>query len=197
MQNSILDDIKKYGLENKVPIIKDDGLALLEQVIIENDVKEILEIGTAIAYSASKMHFANNCKVTTIERDPQMYEIACNNISNLDIKEYVNIVFADATSAYDLVSQKTYDLIFIDAAKGQYRKFFEMYSPLLNENGLIVCDNMDFHSLVGKSSEIASRNLRSLVRKLEDFNRFLGESTEYKTIFHHIGDGVSISKKTH
>lgn len=192
--NSIL-EIKQYAKENNVPIITDEGIAFLLEQIKQHKVKEVLEIGTAIAYSSSLMALAG-VSVTTIERDLNMYNQALININDLGLNDKIKVIFKDALEAYSLVEDKKYDLIFIDAAKAQYEKFFNMYTPLLNEGGIVVCDNLDFHSLV-KEKDLTSysRNLRSMIKKIRLFRSFLENNENYTTKIYNIGDGMSVSIK--
>ena len=90
-----------------------------------------------------------------------------------------------------------YDLIFIDAAKGQYTKFFEKYKNFLNPNGTIITDNIKFHGYVGESSKLDKGNLKSLVEKIENYIEFLKSNTEFDTKFYDIGDGLSVSTWKH
>lgn len=185
--------MRSYASLNGVPIIKDEGLDFLIENIKKYNVKKILEIGTAIGYSASIMAKCNETMVTTIERDPKMYDEAIKNIKAQNLTNQINIVFADALEAYQMVSNQKYDMIFIDAAKGQYQKFFLMYSRLLNENGIIICDNMDFHDLVFKDLSSLSRGARGIVTKLKKFKSFLDTNDDFITTYYHIGDGMTIS----
>ena len=191
--SSYIEEMRQYAISNDVPIIKDEGLAYLVENIKKYNVKSILEIGSAIGYSASVMANCNNAMVTTIERDPKMYEQATKNIKNLGLENQINIVFKDALEAFDLVKDKTYDMVFIDAAKGQYKKFFQMYSRLLNPNGIIVCDNMDFHGLTEADPKTLTRGVRGLVTKLNAFRGFLFDNPLYETDYSPIGDGMTVS----
>ena len=108
----------------------------------------------------------------------------------------INVVFQDALEV-NLSEEVKYDLIFIDAAKGQYQKFFEKYKYFLKENGAIITDNLKFHGYVGKSSKIESKNLKGLVQKIEGYIDFLHNNEEFDTIFYDIGDGLSVSTWKH
>jgi len=200
LKNNILkfDDylisMRKYAIENNVPIIKDDGLIFLKQIIKLSNAKEILEVGTAIGYSAINMA-SLNAHITTIERDEKMYNMAIENINNTNNKENIDVIFGDALEVYDKIKNKNFDLIFIDAAKGQYKKFFELYTPLLNKNGIVVCDNMTFHNLLDADTSNMSRSLRGLVNKLKMFTDYLLDNDDFETSIYNIGDGIAISIK--
>lgn len=193
--NDIHTQMRLYAKENNVPIIQDEGLAFLESIIRIKRCKNILEIGTAIGYCASRMQIASGGNVVTIERDLKMYEEATKNIKLLNFENNVKIVFKDALDSFDDVKNNKFDLIFIDAAKGQYQKFFEIYEPLLSEDGIIVCDNMLFHGLLDEDAEIKSRNLKSLIRKIKGFHDFILSNEKYDTSIFNIGDGMSVSTK--
>jgi len=188
-----LNQMREYAIENYVPIIKDDGLMLLSQVIKLANVKEVLEIGTAIGYSAINMAKLG-ANVTTIERDSNMYDLAIKNIENSKLNN-INVIFGDALEQFDVLKDKRFDLIFIDAAKGQYKKFFEIYVPLLNEHGVVVCDNMIFHNSVNMDTSEMSRSLRGLVNKLKMFTEFLINNNDFDTTIYEIGDGMAVSIK--
>ena len=188
----VLDDLKKYAKDNHVPVMLQDGIDYIVNYIKNNNVKSILEIGTAIGYSA--INFAlvdSNIKVTTIERDDIMYNEAIKNISEFNLNNQINVIHNDAL--YTEINGK-YDLIFIDAAKSQYIKFFEKYKNNLNNNGVIITDNLNFHGLVSDDSNITNRNTLQLVKKIRNYIDFLKENKEFCTEFLNIGDGISISK---
>ena len=165
-----LENIKSYALAHKVPIMVDEGLDFLLMLVKVLKPKRILEIGTAIGYSAIRMALVSEATIDTIERDQESYEIAKKNIILLNMQDRINLHLADALLFDESVLTEKYDLLFIDAAKAQYIKFFEKYTPLLNENGVVLTDNLLFHGLVTTDEEIASKNLRSLVRKINDYN---------------------------
>lgn len=190
----IVKEIRTYAKENNVPIMLDDGIEFLTNYIVENKINTVLEIGTAIGYSAIMMALANpNLTVTTIERDEKRYLEALKNIKKLNLENRITLIFNDAL---DVNIEGKYDLIFIDAAKAQSIKFFEKFERNLNLGGVIVTDNLEFHGLVKKKEEeIESRNLRALVRKVKEYINFLKANDRYETEFLSIGDGISVSKK--
>lgn len=194
MVEKTLKEIKKYAEVNKVPIMQDDGIKFLTNFIKENNIKKVLEVGTAIGYSAIKMALVDEkVKVTTIERDEIRYLEALKNIKQLNLENRITLIFNDASN---IKLEETYDLIFIDAAKAQNTNFFLKFSKNLKKSGYIITDNLNFHGLVKKElEEIESKNLRALVRKIKDYITFLQENEEYKTTFYEIGDGISVSQR--
>lgn len=190
----IINGIRTYAKENNVPIMLDDGIEYLTNYIIKNNVNSVLEIGTAIGYSAIMMALANpSLSVTTIERDEKRYLEALKNIKKLNLENRITLIFNDAL---DVNITGKFDLIFIDAAKAQSIKFFEKFEKNLNPTGVIITDNIKFHGLVDKNEEeIESRNLRALVRKVKEYITYLKENEHYETEFLELGDGISISRK--
>ncbi len=185
--------IKEYAQKNNVPIMLDDGIEFLENYIKENNIKTILEIGSAIGYSAIKMALVDEeITITTIERDINRYEEAIKNIKEFNLEKRINIINIDA---FDFKTKDKFDLIFIDAAKAQYISFFNQFKDNLNETGVIVSDNLDFHGLTKEGAIIESRNVRQLVRKINNYITFLEENKEFNTTFYTLGDGVAISKR--
>ena len=185
--------IEEYAKENNVPIMMKDGIEFLTQYIKDNNVKTVLEIGSAIGYSAIKMALVDeSIKVTTIERDTNRYNEAVKNIKEFNLENQIEIINADALEYED---KKQYDLIFIDAAKAQYIKFFEKYKTNLKQDGTIISDNLDFHGLVKNPELTSNRNTKQLVRKINTYIEFLKENKEFKTEFISLGDGIGISKR--
>ena len=194
LNENLIKQMKDYAELNNVPIIMDDGLEYLTNYIKSNNIKRILEVGTAIGYSAIRMcGIDEDICVTTIERDEKRYLEAVKNIKKFNLEERINLIYKDAL---EVNVDGEFDLIFIDAAKAQSRKFFERFEKNLSDKGTIITDNMNFHGLVGTDpSKIESRNLRQLVRKVKDYKVFLEENKSFETEFIDIGDGLAISKR--
>ncbi len=189
----ILDEIKDYAHKNNVPIMLDDGIEFLTNYIRENNIKNILEIGSAIGYSAISMALvSDDVHVTTIERDVNRYNEAIKNISKMHLEDRINVILSDA---FDVELNDCFDLIFIDAAKAQYIKFFNKFDSNLKSGGVVFSDNLNFHGLTHTNEYIESRNVRGLVRKLNQYIDFLNENKDYNTSFYDIGDGISVSIK--
>lgn len=190
-----ISDIKKYAEEHNVPIIQDGGLKVLKDIIKKYNVEKMIEIGTAIGYSSICFSECESIKkIVTIERDPKMYEVAIKNITLLNKDKIIEQHFGDALEINLEFLSKEYDLLFIDGAKAQSRKFFERYLPFLKEDGVIVVDNISFHG-INKETPNISRNVRQLVTKIERFVEWLKNNEEFETVFLEEGDGLAISKR--
>jgi len=184
--------IEEYAKANNVPIMEPEGIEFLTKYIKDNNVKTILEIGSAIGYSAIRMALINDdIKITTIERDDIRYNEAVKNINEFNLNDRITIIHDDA---FNVEINGNYDLIFIDAAKAQYTKFFEKFKVNLDPNGAIITDNLNFHGLTHTNERIESRNVRQLVRKINNYIDFLKDNEEFDTTFFELGDGVAISK---
>lgn len=194
--NKLIRDMRSYAEKEKVPIIQDEGLTFLLFLIKTKKVRNILEIGTAIGYSAINMAMQSlDINIDTIERNEEMYNQAIRNIKKAKMTERINVHFKDALEVDINEFNRKYDLIFIDAAKAQYIKFFTLYEPLLSDYGVIFTDNLLFHGLVNNSERIESKNLRNLVTKIENYNEWLANNEKYDTSFFSIGDGIAVSVK--
>ncbi|MBS5778514.1 MAG: O-methyltransferase [Acholeplasma sp.] len=185
-----MEEILNQALEFDVPIMQEEGIKFLINFIKENNIKNILEFGSAIGYSAINMALiSNDIEITTIERDTFRYSLAVSNINKFNLEKQITIINDDV---FNFEVSKNYDLVFIDAAKAQNTKFFE---KVANNTKYIITDNLSFHGLVGTSIDIKSRNLRGLVRKIENYIEFLKSNKEFETKFYQIGDGIAVSKK--
>lgn len=189
-------EMEDYAKENQVPIMELVGIEALLQLLRIQDSKKILEVGTAIGYSALRMAEAlPNASVVTIERDLERIQVAEEYMGRSKHGEQILLIKGDALEVEELVrEQAPYDAIFVDAAKGQYKKFFEIYSKYLTDDGIIITDNVLFKGLVTQS-EIESKRIRNLVKKIDSFNQWLMNHNDYHTVILPVGDGIAISKK--
>ena len=189
----MLESIEKYAKENKIPIMLPDGIEYMCNYIKENNIKNILEIGTAIGYSAIKMALVDdNIKITTIERDEERYNIAKENIQKFNLQDRIKVIKNDAIEAK---VDGQYDLIFIDASKGHSIDFFNKYKENLLPDGTIITDNLSFHGLVEDESKAITKNQKGLVKRIKRFIDFLDNNQEFKTKYIPVGDKISLSKK--
>lgn len=190
----VIKDLEAYAKENHVPIMEHDGIEFLTNYIKDHEeIAHILEIGCAIGYSAIRMALIrDNIHITTIERDRERYLKAVENVKAFHLEERITILFQDAL---EVQLDGKYDLIFIDAAKSQYIKFFEKFTPLLNENGVVFSDNLLFHGYTKQKERIESKNLRQLVQKIRKYITYLEDNPNYTTQFYKIGDGIAVTKR--
>lgn len=192
--------IKIEARKNFVPIIQDDSRKLIEVILSIVKPKRILEVGTAVGYSASIIAKyleidetqKKDSYITTIERNDKRFKEATKNIQDLQLTQYVNIVFADAVEyMQNLDKEGMYDLIFIDAAKGQYMKFLKEAKRLVKNTGIIIADNVLFQGRVlGEYNE--HRN-RTAVTRLREYIDDINSDKSLTSVVLDIGDGVAIS----
>ena len=188
-----MDRLEEYALKNNIPIMQKDGILFLKDYIKKNNVKTILEIGSAIGYSAINMALVDKCiSIITIEKNEIRYKEALKNIKEFNLDKQIKVIFDDALNTK---IDGLFDLIFIDAAKAQYIKFFEKYKNNLKENGVIISDNLDIHGLTREDVIIKNKNLKQLVKKINKYKEFLKNNEEFNTKFLEIGDGLGISYK--
>jgi predicted O-methyltransferase YrrM len=195
-RNELLLEMEEFAEKEGVPIMERSGIEVLLQLLRIQRSDKILEVGTAIGYSALRMAFAlPNTTIVSIERDEARSKLAEKYIMRSGIGNRIHLVKADALEAEDQIKPfAPYDAVFIDAAKGQYRRFFEIYSKYLNKDGIIITDNVLFKGLVYEQ-EIESKRIRNLVKKINEFNHWLTEHPDYDTVILPVGDGVAFSRK--
>ena len=188
-----LNKLKDYATENSVPIMFDEGIEFIVNYIKENDVRFILEIGTAIGYSAIKFaQIHPEIRIFTIEYDIERYQKAVENITKLNLDDQITVFLGDALK-FNFTEK--FDLIFIDGAKSQYVNFFEKYKNNLKKDGVFISDNLFFHGMVENPELTQNYSTIKLIRKLKRYIDFLKANTEFETTFYQIGDGVAVSRR--
>ena len=191
-----IETLREYAEQNAVPIVDRLSLEMIKQLIRIHRAKNILEIGTAIGYSS--MQFAsvsNDIHITTIARDEEMITQAKSNFETYGYSSQIRLIEGNALEQYNEVNDKQYDIIFIDAAKAQSKKFFEYYTPLLRNGGLVITDNVLYHGFVSNIDIVRSRNVKQMVKKVQKFNDWLISLENYSTNFINMDDGLAISIK--
>lgn len=191
----MIEVIKRFARENNVPIMMEDGLEFLVSYIRNNNIKSILEVGSAIGFSSIVMaNISDDIEVDTIEIDEERFNIAVKNIKDFKLEARVHIYHLDAMN---FKTTKKYDLIFIDAAKAQYKKYMNYFMDNLKNDGAFVFDNINFHGMVDNPSLTSNRNTKSLVRKIKTFRDEMLADEKFSVDFKKdIGDGVMIVKKS-
>lgn len=192
-----LEALKEHALQTKIPIMQEEGLAFMTSELKSCQASSVLEIGSAIGYSAIYMasHVAN-LHIDTIERDHQRYLEAVEHIAEFDLNDRIKIHEADALNfATENLQFAPYDCLFIDAAKAQYQKFFERYVPFVKKDGFIIVDNLDFHGMIFDIENIHNRNTRALVRKIKRFKEWILNNQDYESHYYAIGDGIVLIRK--
>lgn len=190
--SKLIKEIEEYGIKNNVPIMSEDTIETIKNIITVNEFHTILEIGTAIGYST--ICFASTpgvTNITSIERDPVRSAIAVNNVKKSGLK---NITLRH-TDALEIELNDKFDLIIIDAAKSQNMKFFNKFKDNLNEDGIIIIDNLSFHGYVNQTERIKSRNLRQMVNKIRKFIDFLNNNEEFTVKYIEVGDTLGVCKR--
>lgn len=194
MNKEELNTIKVKALEEHIPIIMDDTLEVLESILKEIKPKRILEIGTAVGYSAiCFLQFLDKDGVIdTIERDEERAAEAKENIKKVEVEDKINIYIGDAVEILPTFNNK-YDIVFIDAAKGKYPFFLEQAMRLITDNGVIIADNILYKGYV--MSDYNKHKQRTAVRNLREYIKEVQENPKFSTEILEVGDGLAISRK--
>ncbi|SDY49096.1 Predicted O-methyltransferase YrrM [Evansella caseinilytica] len=189
--------MESYAAEHGVPIMELTGIQMLLQLLELHHAKKVLEIGTAIGYSAIRMaDHIGDLTVVTIERDQERADIAKENIRKMKLQDRILTVLGDALDLKETVAtQGPYDVLFIDAAKGNYKRFFELYEPLVKAGGIIIADNVLFKGMVAGVVEEIPKRLHPMVQKLRRYNSEIMRNERFSSMIYPIGDGVMVSIK--
>ena len=188
-----LEKIKEKALENHIPIIMDDTLEVIAKVLTEKKPKRILEIGTAVGYSAMcfSKYLAEDGLIDTIERDEERIEEAKQNFKKVEVENKINLYEGDAVEILPTLNEK-YDVVFIDAAKGKYPFFLKEALRMLKQDGIIFADNILYKGYV--MSDYNKHKQRTAVRNLREYIKEITENPSLETEILEVGDGLAISK---
>ncbi|TWT09061.1 O-methyltransferase [Planomicrobium sp. CPCC 101079] len=191
-----LQSIKAYAEQHHVPIMEDQGIDSLLQLLRDQQPKTVLEIGAAIGFSAIKVAEAlPDCHIDTIERDDERFDKAVEFIKKAGLDNQIRIFHADALEFELKELGPSYDAIFIDAAKGQYDRFFEKYGLLLAEGGILYCDNMKMHGLAEQEISEVPKRKRTMIRNIKQFREKMMAHPDFDTSLLSAGDGIMVCKK--
>ena len=193
-----LNDLENYARENHIPVVQPDTAELLKVIISIKNPHAILEVGTAIGYSALMMSqlVSESCLIDTIERNDDMVYKARENIKKVGFTEIIKVIPGEAADVLECLAKadKTYDFIFMDAAKGQYPDFFKFCYEMLEPGGVLVSDNVLYQGMVMDDEKLERRKI-TLVRRLREYLEMLRNHHNLRTTVLPIGDGIAISYK--
>ncbi len=177
-----------YAVQHDVPIIQKEGLDFLLRLIQTKHIKTVLEIGTAIGYSAINMAL-QGASVTSIERDFDYYCTAYDNVRRFGVQDRVQLIYADALMYH---TDRQFDLLFIDGAKAQSIVFLEQFQHCLHPGSFVLVDNINFHNCT-YGEEKLSRDLRELTTKIRRYVDYITSHNDFDTTLYNIGDGLCLS----
>lgn len=192
-RDPLLAGIERRAEELYIPILDPETAQLLRVLLKQMNPGKILEIGSAIGYSAIVMARSCDASIVTIERDPSRAEEALANIARAGCRDRVRLLQGDAFDILPALEDR-YDVVFLDAAKGQYPNFLELALPLLRDGGTLFSDNVFFQGLVAGPEHVRHK-LRTIVVRLREYNRLLAAHPQLETAFVPLGDGLAISVK--
>ena len=193
-ETGFIKELEDFAHENYIPIIFKEVKQFFNFLIPLIKPKKILEIGTAIGYSAMLFaKLAPESHITSIEISEEMFEMAHENINTAGYSDRISLILDDAAEVIPYLNTK-YDLIFIDAAKGQYSLYYENAKKLLNKNGILIFDNILFKGLPA-NSELVSHKHRTIANNLNEFNRKIMNDEDFTSTILPLGDGLIISRK--
>ena len=191
MQN--LNDLEKFARANHIPVLLDDSVNFLKEIITKKQPQNILEIGTAIGYSGSIMLMASKDAVlTTIEKDEQSFNMAKATFKSLNFNNRVTQILGDGYDEILKLNEQNnkFDFIFLDGPKGQYIKYYKVLLQMLSFGGCLLVDNVLFHGLVRSTKDVGHKK-RAMVNKLRQFLKEIETRTDLNVTIHEIGDGLA------
>lgn len=190
-----LKELEDFAKENGVPIAQKETIKFLEFMVNMKKPLRILELGTAIGYSAVVMHEAagTNPHITTVERSEEMIKYAKENIESFGLSDKIIIEEGDCLEVLEKLDEP-YDLIFMDAGKGHYNHFLPHCLRLLKEDGIIIADNVLFRGMVA-SDDLVKRRKITIVKRMRTYLDIVSNDEELVTSVIPMGDGIAITKR--
>ena len=193
----VIEKLREKAIADNIPIMQTEGLTFMCERLNECQASSVFEIGRAVGYSAIFMALhVKDLKIDTIERDETRHLEAVKNVSEFNLNDQITLHLADALEFDEsLLKHAPYDLLFIDAAKAQYQKFFEKYVGYVKEDGIILVDNLDFHGMIFDIEHINNRNTKQLVKKIKRFKEWILNNENYESEYYPVGDGIVLIRK--
>ena len=188
-------ELEDFAKENYVPTAQKETIKFLEFMVSLKKPLRILELGTAIGYSAILMHEASGskAKITTIERDENMIKYAKENLKKYNLEDAIEIEEGDCLEVLEKLDEP-YDLIFMDAGKGHYNHFLPHCLRLLKEDGIIIADNVLFRGMVA-SNELVKRRKITIVKRMRTYLDMVSKDESLITSVIPMGDGIAVTKR--
>lgn len=194
-RSPFFEEMEQYAIQYKVPIMDPYSMETLLQLLRLYKPSSILEIGTAIGYSSLRMANVLDAKIVTIERDQGRITDAKEFIKRAEKQEQITLLEGDAFELVDDIrGYGPFQCLFIDAAKGQYKRFFETFEPMLTDDCIIITDNVLFKGYVFEETP-ENKRLSSLGKKINHYNEWLTQHPNYHTVILPVGDGIAVSVK--
>ena len=196
IKKDVLTELRKVCEENHIPIIRRDTEAFIGKYIKKNKPEKILEIGTAVGYSA--MFFANSCskaKILSVDNDDYALAVAAANISKVGLDDRIELLHGDGAKVISKLKEK-YDVIFIDGGKSHYLEFIENIKRISHEGTVIISDDIGQRGMTEEDvdlSQKAYKKHRTSARRMNEFIEYIKESKDFETELHNIGDGLAVS----
>lgn len=188
-------EMEVFAKANEVPISQPESIRFVEVLLKIKGANKILELGTAIGYSAIRMTNACGAEVVTVEISDEMAEIARENFQRAGVCDKVELIQGDARDVIrNIQGKEVFDVIFVDAAKGQYMEFFPECERLLKKGGILISDNVLYKGMTA-TDELVVRRKITIVRRLRKYLEMLKENKNFSTALLPVGDGVAISFK--
>ncbi|PID82841.1 MAG: methyltransferase [Clostridiales bacterium] len=192
---SPLRDLRTFAIDKNIPIISDEMVNFMKLFLNINKPKKILELGTAIGYSSILFALNSNAEILSVEINEDNFNLALKNVDAFGLNNRINLVNFDADEYLDILFEKgqKFDMVFIDAAKGQYLSNFMKVEKLLNNDAVVICDNVLYRGIVAGKRTL--RRNKTIKVRMNDFIDYLMDNKNFITSFNKLGDGLTISKK--
>ena len=195
-ENEQLQELRDFAEDNHVPIILKDTEGLLAAIMKLKKPERVLEIGTAVGYSASFFVDCCGCEVVTIESDEESYDVAINNIEAMGFADKITVLKGDARDVLlEMQAEhgQDFDMVFIDAAKSHYKEFWDLAYPMCREESLIICDNVLMKGMTASDTFDTKGRYKTSIRRMREFVAYINGLDYADTVVLPVGDGISIS----